>query len=130
MPIRFIPFVSDTMTNAPMIDPVTLPTPPATDTPPTKAAAIASNSVKNIVRDDYCARTHSCKLQGSPVAQPPGKRCNKGWDIHLRHQESGKQPRQNSEHQYKRYGHINRQEPELQSDCRDRAEEARQKTDR
>ena len=44
MPIRFMPFVSDAITNAPMSDPTTLPTPPAADTPPTKAAAIASNS--------------------------------------------------------------------------------------
>ena len=44
-PIRFMPFVSEAITKAPMIDPVTLPTPPATATPPTKAAAMASNSM-------------------------------------------------------------------------------------
>ena len=44
MPIRFMPLVSDIIANAPTIDPVTLPTPPDGDAPPTKAAAIASNS--------------------------------------------------------------------------------------
>jgi len=39
-----MPLVSDIITKAPMTDPVTLPTPPDADTPPTKAAAIASNS--------------------------------------------------------------------------------------
>jgi len=44
VPIKFMPLVSEIITNAPMSDPVTLPTPPAADTPPTKAAAMASNS--------------------------------------------------------------------------------------
>jgi hypothetical protein len=44
MPIKFMPLVRDVITSAPISDPTTLPTPPAADTPPTKAAAIASNS--------------------------------------------------------------------------------------
>ena len=44
MPIKFMPFVNEIMTNAPMSDPITLPTPPVADTPPTNAAAMASNS--------------------------------------------------------------------------------------
>ena len=44
MPIRFMPLVREVITNAPMSEPSTLPTPPAADTPPTKAAAMASNS--------------------------------------------------------------------------------------
>ena len=44
MPIKFMPLVRDVMTSAPMMEPTTLPTPPAADAPPTKAAAIASNS--------------------------------------------------------------------------------------
>ena len=44
MPIKFMPFVSDVITKAPISDPITVPTPPAADTPPTKAAAMASNS--------------------------------------------------------------------------------------
>ncbi len=51
-PSRFIPFVRDAMTNAPRIEPVTLPTPPATAAPPTKAAAMASNSMP--VAGDRC----------------------------------------------------------------------------
>src|SRR5687768_6219967 len=35
MPIRFMPLVRESITSAPMIEPVTLPTPPAADTPPT-----------------------------------------------------------------------------------------------
>ena len=34
MPIRFMPLVSEVMTSAPMMEPSTLPTPPAADTPP------------------------------------------------------------------------------------------------
>jgi len=35
MVIKFIPLVSEVMTNAPMIEPIILPTPPAAETPPT-----------------------------------------------------------------------------------------------
>ena len=35
MPIKFMPEVSESITSAPMMEPVTLPTPPAADTPPT-----------------------------------------------------------------------------------------------
>ena len=44
MPIRFIPEVRDIITRAPIIEPVIVPTPPAAETPPTKAAAMASVS--------------------------------------------------------------------------------------
>ena len=40
VPIRFMPLVSDMYTSAPMIEPVTLPTPPAAETPPMYAAAM------------------------------------------------------------------------------------------
>ena len=35
VPIKFIPLVSEVITNAPMIEPIILPTPPAAETPPT-----------------------------------------------------------------------------------------------
>jgi hypothetical protein len=41
-----MPLVNEAITNAPMIDPVIFPTPPAAETPPTYAAAIASSSNK------------------------------------------------------------------------------------
>ena len=44
MPSRFMPLVSDNITTAPSSEPITLPTPPAAETPPTYAAAIASIS--------------------------------------------------------------------------------------
>src|SRR5512139_2198798 len=44
VPIRFMPLVSETYTSAPINDPTMLPTPPAAETPPMKAAAMASNS--------------------------------------------------------------------------------------
>ena len=44
IPIRFIPEVRDIITRAPMKEPMIVPTPPAAETPPTKAAAIASVS--------------------------------------------------------------------------------------
>lgn len=41
MPIKFMPFVREAITNAPMSDPITVPTPPAADTPAAEASAMA-----------------------------------------------------------------------------------------
>src|SRR5689334_4411975 len=55
MPIRFMPLVRDIITSAPISEPVTRPMPPAGDTPPINAAAMASssNSVPAVVVADF-----------------------------------------------------------------------------